>query len=319
MNGITRNVFLVLILSNTAAFAGAMGTTCVAGNLAAPCVVNAWSFSGQALYLQTTFDTDHSDNGTYTNGPISVLAVRPTPWAWGFYLDGSYHFGTNNDVTIEWYHYNQKTHNTFLADGWDPDNPEAPSRIMASYNPTWNAVNMMLGQSLSITDRTQLRASGGAQYVRLTNTDTYLSGLVGAPVDTKSTGSVTYNGFGARIELDLGFTLGYGFRVYDKAAASILVGTNKFNDGFGGVNDPAAAIVSESRRAVVPERDMKLGVMYTKLLSSGEWGLDAGYMWVNYQKNLTGVEGPYHVSALSTNDLSLNGVYFGLNWLGNMI
>ena len=312
----TGKLFTALFLCNNAIFAGTMGASCVTNNITTPCVVNAWSFSGQALYLQTTYDTDHSDNGTYTNGKISKVVDRPTAWDWGFYIDGAYHFGMANDATIEWYHYNQKSHLTFLADGWD--SPDAPSTVIASFNPEWDAVNMMLGQSIVLTDRTQLRLSGGAQYARLKGADVYLSGLVGEPIGTKSTGSVSYNGFGARIGIDLLFNLGYGFQVYDKAAASILVGTNKFNDSFGGVDGSVSAIDYESRTAVVPEMDMKLGVMYTKALSSGEWSLNAGYMWVNYQKNLTGVDGAYHVSALSTNDLSLNGVYFGLKWLGNI-
>lgn len=318
MRRIKGTIVIVIFLYHSALFAGTMGAACVTSNIANPCVENAWRFSAKALYLQTTYDTDHSDNGTYTNGQHSILVDRPTPWAWGFYVDGAYHFGTANDATIEWYHYNQKTTQTFLADGWVPGHPNTPATIIGSFNPEWDAVNMMLGQSLVLTDRTQLRLSGGAQYVRLKGSDLYLSGVVGGPIDTQSSGSVSYNGFGARIGLDLWFNLGSGFKIYDKAAASILVGTNKFNDAFGAFGGPVTATDYEGRTAVVPEGDMMLGVMYTKAFSSGEWSLDAGYMWVNYQKNLTGVEGPYKVSALSTNDLSLNGVYFGLKWLGNM-
>lgn len=164
MKNLKKYALISLIIIHKTAFSGVMGAQCQSERLAHPCPVNAWSVSGEALYLQTTYDMDHSDNGTYTNGQQSQVMIRPTNWDWGFYLDGRYHFGTANDLSIEWYHYNQKSHYTFVADGWDPDNPEAPSTIVSSFNPQWDAVNMMLGQFISLTDRTQLRLSGGAQY-----------------------------------------------------------------------------------------------------------------------------------------------------------
>ena len=77
---------------------------------------------------------------------------------------------------------------------------------------------------------------------------------------------------------------------------------------------------SGSATAVVPELEAKLGAMYVYAMNSGDLTFDACYMWVNYFDVLTGDKfGPTYSSGAGTqNDFSLNGVYFGLNWRGNI-
>ena len=101
-----------------------------------------------------------------------------------------------------------------------------------------------------------------------------------------------------------------GLGIYANAAVAILAGTRAYNatytDSF--TNNFK---FNSSITGVVPALDAKLGAQYHHALAQGELTLDAGWMWVNYfnvQETL----------ASNTNDFGLQGLYFGLKWLGSL-
>src|SRR3989338_274579 len=86
--------------------------TCVPGDVTVPCEAKLWDLGIQALYLRPVLDADRayeslSNDGHHYNN-------LDTDWDWGFRLEGSYHFSTGNDITMNWSHYdNDQYHDGF--------------------------------------------------------------------------------------------------------------------------------------------------------------------------------------------------------------
>src|SRR5262249_52949811 len=106
--------------------------------------------------------------------------------------------------------------------------------------------------------------------------------------------------------------------------------------GTSGVIDSVAfgpVGISASSMRVIPSLQAKLGGTYTYSMAQGDLTLDAGWMWINYFEAISTTGGAlfgtlpaaigggdvvYPVPPIATN-LGLQGVYFGLKWLGNVV
>lgn len=310
MLNLKKTAVAVLALGSSAVFAGTMGPVCAPGNVTVPCEATAWDFGVQALYLESTFNGDASRwadleevNGTHHHD-------RNDNWGWGFQLEGSYHFGTGNDATLSWYHFD---------DSHDDDHHHYNSSFDhfddSAFRPHWDAVNLEFGQHVDFSQTTKVRFHAGAQYSRIKTT-----GFLGFAGSDSSVSywsqSSSYNGFGPRLGSDLSYEVGNGFAFYGKAAATLLAGTTKYNVANGSV------FSARSRTQIVPELEGKLGAKYTYAMSSGDLTLDVGYMWVDYINGRSAlvVNGTSATTTSLTNrdDFGLNGVYAGLKWVGNV-
>lgn len=320
MLNLKKTAVAVLALGSSAVFAGTMGPVCAPGNVTVPCEATAWDFGVQALYLQTSINGDAgrwSDleevNGTHYNHHHDN-----DNWGWGFQLEGSYHFGTGNDATLNWYHFDDSHDDhdhhhvgDVLVDGDHFDDNH--------FRPHWDAVNLEFGQHVDFSQTTKIRFHAGAQYARIKTTGA-VGFLTGDSLNTVDLWSQTssYNGFGPRVGSDLSYEVGNGFAFYGKAAATLLAGTTKYNNGNGSL------FSARSRTQIVPELEGKLGARYTYAMSSGDLTLDVGYMWVDYinaRSTLVATSSAGTVTANSlTNrdDFGLSGVYAGLKWVGNV-
>lgn len=318
MLNLKKTAVAVLAFGSSAVFAGTMGPVCTPGSVTVPCESTAWDFAGYALYLQPSFSGDGEFVGstatTNSTGGITTSYQRRQPnWGWGFKLEGSYHFGTGNDIDLNWYHMNNSRSRTLTTtalpltsfDAFTSNNPTL------KVSPRWDAVNLEFGQHADFGDMYNVRFHGDIAYFGLHNKDSITSNTVAgtttAGLYSYASRTGSYNSVGPRVGADLSYDWGNGLGIYANGATALFVGTKSFNASqtlfTGAVNTQTGSVTS-----IVPEVEGKLGAMYTYAMSQGDLSLDVGWMWINY----------FHAER-NDSDFGLQGLYFGLKWLGNFV
>jgi hypothetical protein len=288
----------VLALGSSAVFAGTMGPVCTPGNVTVPCEATAFDVAVHALYLQPTYTGAFAyPAGANNNHNYSDF---DHDYEWGFRLEGSYHFSTGNDLTVNWTYWS----NDYF---YNPDNVHS-----WNWEPTFNQVNVEFGQHVDFGEFKNIRFHGGVQYVNIEHDIVIRS----RQDQSNRTGVyLKYNGFGPRTGMDMSYDWDNGLSVYVNSAAALTVGDNSFrvsqsNAGAGtgifGVNNTAYG----SHTRVVPELEAKIGGKYTYAMASGDLTLDAGWLWMNYFN-------AQHIAQFDT-DFALNGPYIGLKYVGNV-
>ena len=298
MLNLKKTAVAVLALGSSAVFAGTMGPVCTPGNVTVPCEKTAWEIGGYALYL----DPVVSAGGIAAPAIVANGAIRfgnDSNWQWGFLLEAGYHYGTGNDINVNWYYLDNNR------------NYYAPT--LADFNrakSSWNQVNVEMGQLVDISATNRFRFHGGIQYSQVAYK---VNPMIRADRIATLGRSADYNGFGPRAGIDYHYGFGNGIGIYGKGAAALLVGPSGFTDA---TQLPDTGIyVSGSRTSVVPEFDAKLGANYTYSLAQGDLVLDAGYLWVDY----VNVHQLSSASATITDaSVGFNGPYFGLKYVGNV-
>ena len=322
MFNLKKTAMAVLAFSSSAVFAGTMGPVCTPGSVTVPCANSAWEFGGQALYLQSRY-SGSSFLGYVQNAANTELSYPSANdnWGWGFKLEAAYHFYTGNDLNLNWYHYNETTDRTVIVPtgGFFNDNVtnDYNGSVSASRQPHWDAVNLEFGQHVDFSEQSNIRFHGGVQYVRINTQESFFSSTSSWTTSTSET--ITYNGFGPRVGLDMTYNWGNGLAMYANGATALFIGPSQFNEtGVGLPSEPPFSTwfaLSGSTTAIVPEVELKLGATYTYAMALGNLTLDAGWMWVNYfnsQQNSGGGNG------IQQSDFALQGPYIGLKWLGNI-
>ncbi|MDP3558832.1 MAG: Lpg1974 family pore-forming outer membrane protein [Legionellaceae bacterium] len=342
MMSLKKTMMAILTLGSSMALAGTMGAVCVPGSVTTPCTKPAWSFGAQALYLQPTFSNMNALTSLTTVTAPMVGSVGRTNtdwgspnlnWGWGFQIEGAYDVGIGKDLTLNWYRVHHASTLTRAASTFTGDYPINTVTIVSdreTVDPQWDAANAEFGQLIDLNGFSMLRFYGGVQYARVkTNiSDTFSdSSLV-------SNATLSYNGFGPRIGLDLSCGLDRvmnqlkGLNVYGKAATALLVGPQSFSTmttalPVGGIVGVATS--SGSQMGIVPELEAKLGLEYTYAMSQGDLGLDLGWMWNTYF-NTQSVAYSYNIASASITEYTsptqsnfgLQGLYFGLKWMGSV-
>jgi hypothetical protein len=306
MFNLERLVFSALICMSCSAFSGDMGATCSDDNNTPTCFLSGWNFGAQALYLKPTYTGQFSyDAIGLTTAPGAFVGnALKADWSWGFKLEGAYHFKSGNDLSLNWYHYNHSTSNSFLVGR----NLNFISANKYTLKPIWNEVNLEYGQTINFGKKTHTRVHLGFQYAQI-NTIFNNSGFTSNGSPGSGYLDMTYSGVGPRVGVDLIYNFITNFSVYGNAATALVVGNSKFNENetFG-----TPSINSGSRLTVVPDIELKLGVLYNYKLNHGNLLIDGGYMVINYFNALN------YKNSGSETSVGFNGPYIGAKWRGNM-
>lgn len=329
-----------LILSNSMVLAGTMGPVCQSGTITTPCEKTAWSLGAQALYLQPSFGgnglgysafsygTDSFGNTVGANNPANTMTNMTPKWSWGFQIEGAYLFGSGSDIDVNWYHLHNSTSGYFPNNSLFSGNAPALYAGSIQVAPKWDAVHVELGQHIDFDNTKMMRLHAGVEFARVQTIFTnypQLSlnrGPLFITID-----NISYNGFGPRFGIDFTDTMGYGLGVYAKSAASLLVGTAKQNvSGYQNLVFPQSFstgnYVQSNKSVVIPELEAKLGLNYDYTLTQGILGFDVGYLWISYLNALVSQTGSGLAGSASsssnTANFDLNGLYFGLKWVGQV-
>jgi hypothetical protein len=327
MLNLKKTALAVIALGSTAAFAGTMGPVCSAVNVTVPCENTAWDFGGRALYLQPSSDIGFGTNTNSFQNQTASFGANPS-WGWGFQLEGSYHYSTGNDFNLNWYHFRSGgTTNTYAQDVAFAD-AFIGAGTSSSTSPAWDQVNMEFGQHVDFGENKFVRLHGGMNFSRVGNQGYVynVDGIATPVVDNIElqetiNGSAVFNGFGPRVGMDLNYEWGNGVGVYATGALSVLAGSSKSSfSSTDWTNSNDALNIGYNHAAVIPELDAKLGAMYTYAMAQGDLSLDIGWVWAHYTNALAiGTDVAAATGSINeTNDFGIQGLYFGMKWVGNV-
>lgn len=324
------------------ALAGAMGPVCTPGNVTVPCEGSAWEFGVQALYLQPAFSTQNSISSlvnvspTFAVSTLNVINNVPTfqqfnnDWNWGVRLEGAYHYGTGNDLTINWLHF---TNNTNLA-WFEPATsaglipPFIPSNIAATLflDNQFDQVNLELGQFVDVSKAKKMRFFAGLQYGQVqanatTNFERFVTtGFVLGSSSINAAGltnNTNFQGWGPVAGIDYAYYLTEALSVTAQGSGSILIGTHRY---VSDLLDPTALAIlqyaARKENAMVPTLDAQLGVNYAWNIAQGQLNLQVGYEALNYFNALNNQPAGL-TDFIQSSDYGLYGPYLGLSYVGN--
>ena len=319
----TSLAILGLSLSG-AVVAGTMGPSCTPTDVTVPCENNMWDIGVQALYLQSVYDADKAYGFTAT-APIGYKEIK-NEWDWGYRLEGSYHFSTGNDVSINWSHFSTDGHTDNLLGEFLITLPVVgptliPNPLVMKRTNRFDQVNAVLGQTADFGPFENARFYGGMQYaaikdygdIEFVNLPLLIQlGTHGINRQIES----SFYGFGPVMGMDLAYHCKFNpnLSILAKFAGSILYGSARYSDtthfNVGLVTQTNYA----SKKAIVPSLETKLGANYAMNVARGTLNIEAGYYAVNYFNALQNI----NTTAVVNSDYGLYGPYFGVTWLGNV-
>lgn len=293
---------------------------CTGVNVTVPCEEQAWDVGIQALYVQPISGSNQYWAPEFNNNLTDWRWLDSDPkWTWGFRLEGSYHFGTGNDINVNWTHFSKKTDRnkvydlailapglTFNFDFWN-DNK-------------FDAVNVEFGQHVDFGENKNIRFHGGVQYARVDYTNHWAGSVPQIPGNdvVNVQDASKFNGFGPRAGVDMSYDFGNGFSILGSTAGSILVGTLKSTFTVGTVGQNIGQLLPQdfnlraSKTAIVPSVEAKLGAKYTHAMAQGDLSIEGGWMFANYWDSVQTT-----VLLPDNHSFGYQGPYLGLKWVGN--
>ncbi|MGL5742617.1 MAG: Lpg1974 family pore-forming outer membrane protein [Legionella sp.] len=311
----------VMGLLTSVATAGTMAPVCTPENVNVPCETKLWDFSAQALYFRSIFGVAKA----YELETLPVGKEVKSEWNWGYRLEGSYHFNTGNDITVNWMHLSTSTSPTEFFGMLDIPAlglPPLPAPFELVNRNRINQVNAVLGQHITFRQRDKMRYYAGLQYANIQSTTSSYYNIELIPGLTNNQFSkfdnTDYNGWGPVVGVDYAYHILEALSITANGAGSILVGTNRYHAGF--VAAPEEAIVEQvfyRKNGIVPSLEAKLGLNYDIATPYCIANIQAGYQVVNYFNVLEEQPLPNLAGPVRSVDYGLFGPYFGLKLVGD--
>lgn len=283
-----------------------------------------------ALYLQA-YSATLPTNSISINTDINLEDKNSkAPWNWGGILEGRYYISDNNDLSLNWMHYDfdfTGIKNGTSAFTYSPETgvivtDRGVSTTKSNGTINLNTVNAEIAHSFDLSSRSLIRLSAGAQYLNVTKKSNQLYQDFTTEI-TEPTGTVTqnllqtsyltndkYQGGGPRIGLDARYKLKGNFSLFANSAATILLARHTQNSSSressfsGGITTAGTPSMATTRSDIaIPEIEAKLGVTYIKPMDRGFVSFSTGWSVVNY------------FSLFGTSDLTLSGPFLQGKWV----
>lgn len=227
--------------ASAAMYAPAPAPSCAAGNVTVPCEKMAWDLGVDALYIRAE-DSQVTAADLNNFRPKSGFGVR---------VEGSYHFGTGNDVSINWAHYNK-------------DSGTTGSKV--TFRSKFDTLNFEIGQHVDFGENIDVRFQGGMQYIKAredaSNSPEFTDGA-----------NLSTRGFGPRTGATIKYDFGNGFGLFGDVNFALLTAKQ------------ANVTVSPNThiRGAALSTDQGVGVSYTHSMAQGD--LTARLGWKGMQVN----------------------------------
>lgn len=286
---------------------------CAPGDVTVPCEAKKWDLGVRALYLKSVYNA----NAVYDNALASGNYTNDVDndWGWGYRIEGSFHYNTGNDITLNWTHYDHDANQSGLQSVFIP---LAPVQPIANYNVDmsnlFDQVNLVIGQHVDMGLLKNVRFYGGLQYARIrAETSSRFSNFPFTGFNR--TTYTDMKGAGPVLGIDYDYDLSHGFSVVANAATSLLYGNARYNSAFINNNLILAGSYA-SKKVIVPSIETRLGVNYGHEVAMGTLNLEAGYQALNYFNALHS-RGINALGRMKDTDFGLYGPYFGVHWVGN--
>ncbi len=294
--------------------------TCVPGDVTVPCEARLWDIGVQALYLQPIYNGGHAYLTAETGG---LRAIEPD-FGWGYRVEGSYHFKTGNDVTMNWLHYDVDDHLGNFSGQYPQLLPTGtvtliPTTFRAFVSNKFDQVNLIVGQHVDMGLLKNARFYAGGQYANI-RVDSVLFYNVRPPFlnsigGARGPNNIDFNGFGPTIGINYSYALPYGLSLTANTASSILYGSSRFEAMTIYNNGLVVRPMYASKKQIVPSFEVKLGANYAYPLAQGLLSIEGGYQALNYFNALQ-APSSFASTVLSSSNFGLYGPYFGVKWLG---
>ena len=312
---------------------------CNPTNVTVPCEMSAWDLGVEAIYVQPTSGPNWIYAQSFSQPAIDSLYDRQDfnpDYIWGWRLEGSYHFGTGNDVNVNWMHFNHHNDSDIVSDAgtlftpfinFDEDYPG--NELAGNISNKFDQVNFEFGQVADYGHNYNVRFHFGFQYARIDVSEAVAALTSDEAFTYGYNDDSRFNGIGLRGGLDTGYDFGNGFGIEGKAAMALLVGDIKHDTNLVEFDDGDLDVYtwSGSRRQVVPEIEASADVKYTHNLANGDISFYLGWRFVNYFDVIetlyeTTSHGNRHVDQSEvrneTNNFAFQGPMAGIKWVGNV-
>lgn len=303
------------------ATAGTMGPVCTPGNVTVPCEARQWDLGAQALYLESIYGANKAyENSIFDDRLHDVL----DDWDWGYRIEGSYHFNTGNDISMDWTHFSNFT---FGPTGLLGVATNGVTPVFTTFDlihrVKFDQVNLTGGQHVDVGLVKKMHFYGGLQYVNLqvNTTNAYPVGIpaLGIAAEHLSDNS-DVKALGPTIGIDYSYDLFMsGLSITANGSGSVLYGTSRYFNKY--VGDPLEVTLTSiygTKKAIIPSLEAKLGLNYAYALPQGVLNIEGGYQVINYFNALQTQQFQAITNPVVSVDFGLQGPYFGAKYVGNV-
>lgn len=291
------------------------------------------SVSLEATYLRPSRSNMdfaiESPTTSFTQTQGKVVSVNPdyTP---GGRLGLNWAKGSGNDIGLQftWLDASDNASAGVPADGLligtrlHPNSiidESKPTSASAAYDFKHYAVDLSVGQRISVGKNLNLRLFGGLRYASLDQDFEvfYKDSVTGRTVNISDRNN--FDGIGSRLGFEGDWDIGDGFSIFTEASGSLLVGNleQKYLDvGYDGISTTNTRVDIEERfeNRVVPVVEGRVGITYhAKLASARRLSVSLGYEWQNWYNVVSVVrfsdDVDRQVMSTDTTDIGLGGFF----------